>query len=65
MQQQERRNTAGVDDIATAYETADARRTVDPDIARTSDRMREELRGRYGIDVNNLDADPTAQCERH
>lgn len=60
VQQQEWWNTAGVDDIATAYETAEAWRTVDPDIARTSDRMREELRGRYGIDANNLDADPTA-----
>ncbi|TFD91550.1 hypothetical protein E3T61_08785 [Cryobacterium lactosi] len=63
MQQQEWWNTAGIDDIATAYETADAWRTVDPDIARTSDRMREELRGLYGIDVNNLDADPTAVRE--
>lgn len=63
VQQQEWWNTAGVDDIATAYETADAWRTVDPDIARTSDHMREELRGRYGIDVNNLDADPTAVRE--
>jgi hypothetical protein len=61
--QQEWWNTAGVDDIATAYETAEAWRTVDPDIARTSDRMREDLRGRYGIDVNNLDADPTAVRE--
>ncbi|POH64921.1 hypothetical protein C3B59_09375 [Cryobacterium zongtaii] len=63
VQQKEWWNTAGVDDIATAYETADAWRTVDPDIARTSDHMREELRGRYGIDVNNLDADPTAVRE--
>ncbi|TFC01476.1 hypothetical protein E3O42_10175 [Cryobacterium adonitolivorans] len=63
VQQQEWWNTAGVDDIATAYETADAWRTADPDIARTSDRMREELRGRYGIDVNNLDAEPTAVRE--
>jgi hypothetical protein len=60
VQQQEWWNTAGVDDIATAYETAEAWRPVDPDIARTSDRMREELRGRYGIDANNLDADPAA-----
>ena len=56
-------NTAGVDDIATAYETADAWRTVDPDIARTSDHMRQELTDRYGIDVNNLDADPAAVRE--
>ncbi|TFC10889.1 hypothetical protein [Cryobacterium sp. MDB2-33-2] len=63
VQQHEWWNTAGIDDIATAYETANAWRTVDPDIARTSDRMREELRSRYGIDVNNLDADPTAVRE--
>ncbi|MEC5152590.1 hypothetical protein [Cryobacterium sp. GrIS_2_6] len=63
VQQHQWWNTAGIDDIATAYETAVAWRIVDPDIARTSDRMREELRGRYGIDVNNLDADPTAVRE--
>lgn len=63
VQQREWWNTAGVDDIATAYETAEAWRTVDPDIARTSDRMRAELRGRYGIDVNHLDADPAAVRE--
>lgn len=63
VQIQEWWNTAGVDDIATAYETADAWRTVDPDIARTSDHMRQELADRYGIDVNNLDADPTAVRE--
>lgn len=63
VQQHEWWNTARVDGIATAYETAVAWRIVDPDIARTSDRMREELRGRYGIDVSNLDADPTAVRE--
>ncbi|MBG6059762.1 hypothetical protein RCH16_003190 [Cryobacterium sp. MP_M5] len=63
VQIQEWWNTAGVDDIATAYETADAWRTVDPDIARTSDHMRQELADRYGIDVNNLDADPAAVRE--
>lgn len=63
VQIQEWWNTAGVDDIATAYETADAWRTVDPDIAHTSDHMRQELADRYGIDVNNLDADPAAVRE--
>lgn len=33
---------------------------MDHDIARTSDRMREELRSRYGIDVETLGADPAA-----
>ena len=49
---------AGVDDIAAAYETAEAWRAVDDDIVRTSDRMREELRSRYGVDVDNLGAGP-------
>ena len=60
VQQTEWWNHAGVDDIAAAYETAEAWRPVDDDIARTSDRMREELRSRYGIDVENLGADPAA-----
>lgn len=50
-------------DIAAAYETAEAWRSVDEDIARTSDQMREELRSRYGIDVENLGADPAAVRE--
>jgi hypothetical protein len=60
VQQAEWWNHADVDDIAAAYETAEAWRDVDDDIARTSDRMREELRSRYGIDVENLGADPAA-----
>ena len=60
VQQTEWWNHAGVDDIAAAYETAEAWRGVDDDIARTSDQMREELRSRYGIDVENLGADPAA-----
>lgn len=51
---------ASVDDIATAYETSEAWRGVDPEMERTADHMREQLRERYGIDVNNLDADPAA-----
>jgi hypothetical protein len=63
VQQPEWWNHADVNDIATAYETAEAWRPVDDDIARTSDRMREELRSRYGVDVNNLGADPAAVRE--
>jgi hypothetical protein len=63
VQQPEWWNHADVSDIATAYETAEAWRPVDDDIARTSDRMREELRSRYGVDVNNLGADPAAVRE--
>lgn len=51
-------NHAGVDDIAAAYETAEAWRPVDADIARTADHMRDELRSRYGVDVDELGADP-------
>ncbi|MEO7017086.1 MAG: hypothetical protein ABI067_11170 [Leifsonia sp.] len=63
VQQSEWWNHADVDDIATAYETAEAWRPVDDDIARTSDRMREELRTRYGVDVDDLGADPAAVRE--
>lgn len=63
VQQSEWWNHADVSDIATAYETAEAWRTVDEDIARTSDQMREELRSRYGIDVENFGADPAAVRE--
>jgi hypothetical protein len=60
VQQSEWWNTASVADIATAYETAEGWRPVDPEMAGTADRMREELRSRYGIDVENLGADPAA-----
>jgi hypothetical protein len=63
VQQPEWWNHADVSDIATAYETAEAWRSVDADIARTSDQMREELRSRYGIDTENLGADPAAVRE--
>jgi hypothetical protein len=51
-------NQADVDDIAAAYETAEAWRPVDADMARTADHMRDELRERYGVDVDELGADP-------
>lgn len=38
--------TAGVDDIAAAYETAVAWRLVAPDMAATADQMRDELQSR-------------------
>lgn len=60
VQQSEWWNHADASDIAAAYETAEAWRPVDEDIARTSDHMREELRTRYGIDVANIAADPAA-----
>jgi hypothetical protein len=63
VQQREWWNHADVSDIAAAYEAAEAWRSVDEDIARTSDLMREELRSRYGVDVENLGADPAAVRE--
>lgn len=50
-------NHAGVEDIAAAYETAEAWRPVDPGIDGTADHMREEIRARYGVDVDELGAD--------
>jgi hypothetical protein len=45
-------------EIGVAWETASAWRDVDAQ--RTADMMREELRRRYAIDVDSLDADPVA-----
>lgn len=49
---------AGVEDIAAAFETAEAWRPVDTGIAGTADHMRDEIRARYGVDVDELSADP-------
>lgn len=38
--------------IATAWETARAWQQLDPDAARAADRIRDELRTRYGVDVD-------------
>ena len=48
------------DDIGLAWETANAWRDLDPDANRTVDHMRDELRRRYAIDADSLDADPAA-----
>ena len=48
------------DDIGLAWETANAWRDLDPDANRTVDHMRDELRRRYAIDTDSLDADPAA-----
>ncbi len=48
------------DDLARAWETASAWQAVDEDARRTAERMRDELRRRYGVDVENLAADPAA-----
>ena len=51
---------AGAEEIGVAWETANAWRDVDRDAAATVDHMRDELRGRYAIDPDSLDADPGA-----
>jgi hypothetical protein len=53
-------DSASPDDLAAAWETAHIWSDIDPDAARISTRMRDELRSRYDIDVDNLDADTTA-----
>jgi colicin import membrane protein len=51
---------AAPEEIGVAWETANAWRSVDPDAQRTTDLMRDELRRRYAIDVDSLDADPAS-----
>ncbi len=46
--------------VATAWETARAWQQVDPDAARAADRIRDEVRTRYGVDVDAPGGDPTA-----
>lgn len=49
---------ASVEDIAHAYETTSAWKDDDQNVAAAHTRMGEELRDRYGIDVDDLGADP-------
>jgi hypothetical protein len=51
---------AGPEEIGVAWETANAWRDIDTDAQHTADRMRDELRRRYAIDVDSLDANPAA-----
>jgi colicin import membrane protein len=51
---------ASPEEIGVAWETASAWRNVDADAQRTANRVRDELRRRYAIDVDSLDADPTS-----
>jgi colicin import membrane protein len=51
---------AGPQDIGLAWETARAWEDADPDASRTVEHMRDELRRRYAIDTDSLDADPAA-----
>lgn len=48
------------DDIARAWETAQTWRQIDPDAQRVAARIGDEVRTRYGVDVDDLRADPAA-----
>lgn len=54
---------ANANDIASAYETASAWQGEDPTIADAAAKMRDELRERYGIDTENIGADPAQVAE--
>ena len=51
---------AGAEEIGVAWETANAWRDVDVDAQRSADRIRDELRRRYAIDIDSLGAEPAA-----
>ncbi|MCA1679746.1 MAG: hypothetical protein LC777_12755 [Actinobacteria bacterium] len=51
---------ATAEQMGVAWETANAWRDVDRDAAATVDHMRDQLRGRYAIEPDSLDADPGA-----
>ncbi|PPF83302.1 hypothetical protein C5E07_11455 [Pseudoclavibacter sp. RFBJ3] len=50
-------------DIGNTYQNARAWSNEDPEAVRAEARMRDELRSRYGIDVDNTRADPAAVRE--
>ena len=52
--------TAAAEDIARAWETAQAWQHVDPTARQASERIHDELRGRFAIDTRDLRADPAA-----
>ena len=53
-------DSASAEQIGDNWQTANAWRDIDPDAQAAADRIRDELRGRYAIDVDSLDADPAA-----
>jgi hypothetical protein len=54
---------ASAEAVAQAYETTSAWKDHDPDLAQAHARMGDELRERYGIDVNDIGADPQRVAE--
>lgn len=57
-------DNAKPEDIGRTYATAKVWEGQEPEAASARERMESELRTRYGVDVNNLDADP-AQVQAH
>lgn len=55
---------ASPDDIGRAFATAKAWEQHDPEAANAKNRVEDELRNRYGVDVNDVDADPTRVREQ-
>jgi hypothetical protein len=51
---------AGVDEIARAWETAQAWRAHDPDARHAAERIHDQVRDRYGIDTRDLGAEEGA-----
>ena len=51
---------ASAEQIAHAYQVARAWDSEEPEAVRAEQRMRDELRTRYGVDVDNTQADPAA-----
>jgi len=56
-------DAASVEQIANVHETATAWRGIDSEADRAGKRIAEEVRDRYGLDVQDLEADPTAMRE--
>jgi len=51
-------DTAKPEEIGEVWQTANAWRTIDPEIDRAADRIETEVRDRWGVDVNNPGANP-------
>ena len=56
-------DTATPEQIGDTYQVTRAWANEDPELARAEQRMREELRTRYGVDVASVNADPGAVQE--
>ncbi|OJX78885.1 hypothetical protein [Leifsonia sp. 71-9] len=56
-------DSANLEQIANVHETATAWHGIDPEADRAGERIAQEVRDRYGLDVQDLDADPSAVRE--